>query len=698
MLRSRKRWLAASLAIAAAAAIGGAASALAADSTGTISGTLTDSGAPVTNASVELRSTTGGFVSSVSTDAAGMYTFTTLAPGAYVVQYFLPGGLQQFAHGKRTFETADQFTVTAGATTTVDESVLPHGALSGHVTNDNGTPAAGASVQAENPADPSVFLFTNADANGLYQLPFVPAGDYIVSFQPASGGPTQFANNKTSFNAADLIHVATGATTTLDQTLLPTGTITGTLTDAGGNPVANANVSLANDNLQTFGFTDANGAYSVTAFPGTYRLEFDTPFGSQWAHGETSAGQADPIVVTGDQTTTVNETLNPTGSITVTATDNITNAPIQSFCVFVAGLLNDVCTTNGTAQFASVLPGRYGLSLSTSGNPSLFASAHGVVVTGGQDTAVHITVIEPATVTTKIVDATTGAPVANACLHLVDVTVPSTLGNSPTCSGPDGLVTAFQAPGTYTAFVDIRDGVHGDQWVTAHGGVGAFVKADQVTLASGSTTALPTIMLDKTGSISGTITDAATGQPVPTTSFVSLSSLNGVNGGGGLAAGVDSQGHYTLENLGPYKWTLFIASPGHEAAQFSGGVANRDDATGVQVRAGATTTFNAALTTGSTLTGTVAGPDGTLTSQSRIVVFNALTGDEMYDADGGGSPPGYTAHLLGPQKVKLFYTGIVHGVFYAGFVGGTDLASATVFRIPQHGTLTVNITMTQLAN
>jgi hypothetical protein len=696
MLRSRKRRLAAAVAIMIAAVIGGATSALAADSTGTIFGTLTDAGLPVNTASVELLDATGNFVSSVSTDAAGTYTFTSLAPGNYVLQYLLPGGAQQFAHGKSTFNTADQFTVASGATTTVDESVLPHGALSGHVFNDNGTPAAGASVQAQT-ADGAVFLFTNADANGFYQLPFAPAGDYIVSFQPASGGPTQYANNRMNFNSADPIHVATSATTTLDQTLLPTGTIVGTLTDANGNPVANANVSLTNDNLQAFGFTDDTGAYSITTFPGSYRLEFDTPFGSQWAHAETSAGQADPVVVTGDQTTTVNEKLNPTGSITVTATDNLTHAPIESFCVFVAGLLNDVCTDNGVAQFTSVLPGRYGLSLDTNGNPPLFASTHGVVVTSGQNTAVNLTVVEPATVKTEIVDAATGAPVANACLHLVDVTVPSTLGNSGTCSGPDGLVTAHQAPGTYTAFVDVRDGVHGDQWVTAHGGVGAFKKADQLTLASGATTALPTIKLDKTGSISGTITDAATGKPVPI-GFVSLTSLNGANGGGGIAAGVNSQGHYTLNNLGPYAWTLFIASPGHEAAEFSGGVANRAAATGVQVNVGATTTFNATLTPGTTLTGTVSGPDGTVTSDARITVFNANTGEEIYDADVAGTPPVYTGHVLPSQPVKLFYTGEVNGVFYGGFVGGADFATATVFGISQKDNKTVNITMTQLSD
>ncbi|MGE5156239.1 MAG: hypothetical protein ACM3JP_01945 [Betaproteobacteria bacterium] len=104
------------------------------------------------------------------------------------------------------------------------------------------------------------------------------------------------------------------------------------------------------------------------------------------------------------------------------------------------------------------------------------------------------------------------------------------------------------------------------------------------------------------------------------------------------------------------------------------------------------------MTPGTTLTGQVTGPDGTVTRHARIIVFNAATGEQMYDADDAGTPPVYTAHVLGPQKIKLFYEGSVNGVSYHGFVGGADFASATTFSVTRSGTKTINVTMTQLVN
>ncbi|MGE5156238.1 MAG: hypothetical protein ACM3JP_01940, partial [Betaproteobacteria bacterium] len=52
--------------------LGGAAPALADDSTGTISGTLTDGGTPVANTSVILLDSSGFFVSGGVTDSSGV--------------------------------------------------------------------------------------------------------------------------------------------------------------------------------------------------------------------------------------------------------------------------------------------------------------------------------------------------------------------------------------------------------------------------------------------------------------------------------------------------------------------------------------------------------------------------------------------------------------------------------------------------
>ena len=165
------------------------------------------------------------------------------------------------------------------------------------------------------------------------------------------------------------------------------------------------------------------------------------------------------MTVTTDTTTTVDDQLPVPGSISVTATDSVTQAPVQSFCVFVGAVSANVCTDNGTALIPKALPANYVVEVDTNDAPFLNAEQRGVTVTSGQTTAVNVTLVDPAAVQTTITDAKTGAPVANACLHLVDVRFPFSLGQSGPCTGPDGTIANSFPPGTYKAFVAIHDGV-----------------------------------------------------------------------------------------------------------------------------------------------------------------------------------------------------------------------------------------------
>jgi hypothetical protein len=287
-----------------------------------------------------------------------------------------------------------------------------------------------------------------------------------------------------------------------------------------------------------------------------------------------------------------------------------------------------------------------------------------------------------------ITDAKTGAPVAQACLELVEISRPETLGNGgAVCGDASGhVMIPFEQPGQYKAFVRVRDGVHGSQWVGQNGGVGAFKQARTVTLTAGASITLPTIKLDKAGSISGVVSDAASGQPVSFGS-IGLASFNFGAGFGTDTVVADKQGRYTLSGLGPYAWTLFITANG-EASVFSGGVADRDKATPVKVKAGSTNTFNVAMNPGFTVTGKVFGLDGTtLATSARISFINADTGEVMGDGDAVGGV--YTAHIAPSQKVKIAYNGSAKGDNYGGFVAG-------VVSIPSSGSRTVNVTMSQL--
>src|SRR5215831_16943954 len=95
--------------------------------------------APVANASVSFASQV--FLSA-RTEATGHYLVPFVPAGTYTVSFFTPTGLGQTAHGKAPGQSGDPFTVTVGATTTVDEQLITPGTFTGHVTTADGLAAA----------------------------------------------------------------------------------------------------------------------------------------------------------------------------------------------------------------------------------------------------------------------------------------------------------------------------------------------------------------------------------------------------------------------------------------------------------------------------------------------------------------------------------------------------------------------------
>jgi hypothetical protein len=306
-----------------------------------------------------------------------------------------------------------------------------------------------------------------------------------------------------------------------------------------------------------------------------------------------------------------------------------------------------------------------------------------VDLVSGQNTALTVDLIKSGTVTTTVKDAATGAPVANACLELVEPLRPMTLGTSgPACSGADGAITLpGRRPGVYNAFVAPRDGVHGDQWVGLTRGVGAQALARLIVLNEGATVALPEVKLDLAGTITGVVRDEA-GQPLAN-AYVAVTSSNAGYGPSGVYTNTDANGRYTLGGLGPYNWVLYFGHFG-QATVFSGGTGDRFLATGIKVTTGGSTAYDQVMRVGNTLTGTVRNPDGTLASPNqRITLIHALSGDELGAFD-LGSTAQYSFHVAGPLLVKLMID--------QDWVGGADFAHARVFLVRPSGTTTVNLT------
>jgi hypothetical protein len=653
---------------------------------GSVSGQITTSTAAVAaGAYVGLVQFSGVPVANVLAGRDGRYAFPFVAPGRYALTVgATPAGApRQWAHGHKSRADADPITVSAGQASTVDERLLPLGVIRGTFTGAAG-PIDGVGVLAESQTSAVESVSASTRADGTYTLRAYP-GTYLVKYQ-VPGSLDQWADQKEARWRADVVTVVADTEIVLNQQALPTGRISGRLTDSAGNPVAAAGVAIADPLLdrQFQATTDEDGTWFKTVWLGTYQVSFETQTQVQWAFGKSSSDTATPVTVAANGDTTVNETLKIPGSMRITAKDAASGTPLTSFCVQTSGtMFAFACTDNGVAEFPEIGAGVY--TVTVSDNDHLDSVTSGVQVTSGQASAVAARLQHGATITLDVADAATGTPIGSSvCVRgtLAD-RAPEPGGFLGDCVDDSGKVTLTRIkPGKYVFFASVFDGVHGAQWVGPHGGVGAQASARVVNVQYGDSAQVH-VRLDGTGSIAGTVTDRRTGTPVAGAEVSAW--------GAGTATGDD--GHYQLDGLGPYQWVLFFNHADH-AGLWSGGGNNRLTATPVRVRQGQTTSYDIAMTAGTRLDVKVSGRAGQPPDFAQIQVVDADTFDILADVT-TGSGGTYTAHVLGPQRVKLLVIATLDGLLhpYVWYPDAPDFAHGAVVQVPSSGRKTVNVVL-----
>jgi len=646
--------------------------------TGIISGRFTyRSGAAVVEAYVQ-ASSSGSFASTM-TAPDGTFSMPVL-PGSYRVSFSVPG-LTQYVYGTLNWEDAALFTVAAGQTVTVEDSVIATGSVAGHIAYSDGNPAAWVSVSV-NDVTTGRSAWAQTDGNGSYRADGLPPGDYSVSVQLSSGA-REWVPQKLSPAEAGHYAVTADAVTAVDETLPAIGSIAGRFTDADGAGMAWLSVTATPvgheepDSLYTS--TGADGSYRFDqVFVGGYRVGFqdwETNF-SQWAFGKASPQDADVITVTDGQTTTVNDSRLPTGSLRVTATDSLTGAPINDFEAYLGDGQHGGQTSSGTLVIADVPAGQYPVAVTAPGYAPAMSAAT-VTIVAGEQAEVSVALRPLAKITTKVVDKKTGLPVADVCV-LKETSTKFLLHEGCVRSDADGNVTVEVAEdGSYTLFaLPDRGSKYGAQWVGAKGGVGSQAQAASVTAVSGQTVTAPTVKLDPSGVIKGKV--ASSVGAALSNGFVGAVQPDFGSGDDTRYSPIAADGSYTVDWLGPYKWPLFFTASDH-AGQWSGGTGNRLAAESVQVRPGQTTVYDYTLQQGTSVKITLADGEG-----GRFLVHNAVTGDILYIRDSSGTPVTVDVWILSAEQVKLHcYCGeeIWHG--------GTDFASATAVTIPATGPLEI---------
>ncbi|MEV0325064.1 carboxypeptidase-like regulatory domain-containing protein [Micromonospora echinospora] len=656
--------------------------------TGTVSGRLTTStGAGAADVPVSIYTHENFFtVGTTNTDSEGNWSVSGLPAGTYGVGFRPVDAPEQYYRQKTIPWDADPVTVTAGGTATADDQLIATGTITGQIRNAAGYPVPGLTIEAAE-VNTYEYAWAQTDDEGRYRLALMP-GTYQLSFQPVEDiWQKQFVPGKLDEEGASRFTVAGGSELVVDETVLPTGSLSGTLTSATGTPVAQAYVAVNTANMYgaVDARTDANGAFSVPALlAGSYKIAFSVGDRQQYHPGKLTHEEAGVVTVQGGQQTTISERVLGTGSVEISPVDSVTGAPVANFCA------ESQCSNGSGRILLTGLPeGRHDVLLYADDGRYFSRDLLDVRVVANRTTRVAPKMRPGAVIATTIVDRQTGAPLRNVC---VSAFLPKRAGlpdGYGRCSDSAGRIEVGPlATGTYKLFADPQDPSYGRQWVGADGGSGDERQAATVAATAGTVVTGPQVKLDRAGTITGVVTDAATGAPAR---GVDVSVLTGHPGLGVNDATTDENGRYTLRRLGPYAWPVVFSGYPY-TYQWSGNATSRFAATPVTVTVGGSSTLDVAMRPGSTVTGTFATPEGLPFTGGHLVAHSADTGDVA--GTGWVQDGQFTMKVIGQQRIYFTYDVRLGETFHSGTYRLPDadgVLRVVRFTVPATGTLTVDL-------
>lgn len=671
---------------------------------GKISGTITDASTtkPVAGACVSAYDSAGdsGYACSAQD---GTYTIEGLpASTSYTVYFNASGYLGQWYNGQSSPANASKVTVSLGQTTgSVSAALVLGGTITGKVTDLSGSPLTNVNVSVwQGNAEVSS---ASTGFGGLYSINGLPAGaNYTVEFQDYFGGYlTQWYNGKTSQASADPVNVSLGATTSgISAAMSQGGTISGEVIDAStGAPLAGicVNVFVPSDLIDTVSSacTDSTGNYKVTGLQtSSYAVEFldSTTAGylTQWYNNQPSGSSANLVSVTLNQNTpNINASMVLGGKISGQVTDAKTGLPAPGVCAQAedsssgAYIGNSGCSdSNGDYTISGLPAGSYDVYFY--GNSTLVAQndTNAVTVKLGQTTpGVNFALQEGGTITGHVYD-NSGTPLAGC--SVLAFPSGSTSSEGSACAGfnsadPGGYTIEANSggalpPGNYQVEFDLSG--YSVQWYNAQTSQAA---ATTVAVTAGSATPGIDGHLAPGGTVSGTVTDASTGQPL-TNICVYLETTDGsfVNS----TCSEDSSGGYSL-----------TAASGTYIVQFQGGsyISQYYNGTssGSSTSAGATqlavssssspSGIDAAMQPGGTISGKVTdSSSGAALPNVCVNVYDASSGAEVSSYNCTDSSGNYTTAGLPSGSYKVEFTDY-QGRYLSQFYGSTNdnIASGT---------------------
>ncbi len=523
----------------------------------TISGNVIDqvSGAPISGAYVNLYNATNNFfVNATTTAANGSYLFTHVLPGTYYVYAASNNHVDELYNNLPCEDSSCDFSlgnaVTLASGSTINDinfSLQPSGKISGSLTDQ----------PTGDPIDGLVLLYdvtgsyygSTYSISGSYLFTDVPPGTYFAKASAFDHVEVLYdgINCVTSCNplAGTPITVSGGSETTGINFSLPRlGVITGSVTDAStAFPVENAWVFVwSGDILAGTGISSTTGSYSVGGLPsGSYFVSVShTQYIDELYNDLPCQPMCDPITGTpvsvsiNTVTSGINFALTLGGALSGTVVAADSGAPVTTASVRIYDQTGQIVTTaftsfDGTYQAFDLLGGTYfAWVIDGSYLPEYMGQLYSGVPC---DPSCDVTAGTPISVVLS--QNTTGI---NFALDRLGIITGRVAGASPN-QGLDAFVTVYDSAGS-----PVRCDFTGSNGVYVIRGLwpgNYFVRAQSfgyvpqlyaaidcpdpcdvtsgtpVATALNSTTGGINFALTKLGGISGSVTELATGSPVP---------------------------------------------------------------------------------------------------------------------------------------------------------------------------------------
>ncbi len=576
------------------------------------------------------------------------------------------------------------------------------GSITGKVTNAEGLGLGGVYVSEYESGNFQGTVITGLD--GSYTLNSLPTGSYAICFTASNSGYSeQCFNKKNTQGSADLVSViAPNTTAGNDAVLTPGGNISGTVVNsAGAGLAALVSVFDTNDNWVTAVFAGQDGNYTISnLLTGNYKVQFSvstvTGYLSQWYNNKQNKADADFVSVTPSNTTTINVVFDYRGVISGTVTNaygiGLANVYVTAYQGNTDLFSSQSYTLqDGSYSLTGLITGTYTIELYEAGyitqwysNKSDQNSADMVAVTAPNTTLVNAVLVHLGSISGRITNAA-GTGIAN-------VTVVANLGGSNT-----SFTTITAQDGSYTLnnllnghyriqFSPQSESGYVSQWYNNKSDPNG---ADQISVTAPDTITGIDAVLMPGAIISGQVTNA--GGTGISNVWVYLWDSSGNSTGLGVGTGQD--GSYTITGVptGNYKIQFVPQYGSGYLNQWYNRKGDFNSADLVSIMAPNTTTVDAVLSAGGTISGIVSNAAGNGIPYVFIDAYDS--NGNYYGGYGTDSAGRYAIPHLPTGSYKVYFNPLAPTTGYSSqwYNNKADQLSADVISVTDPNTTTLNI-------